>query len=387
MSNENTFPRSLLRQPKEECLQYFNDLTIAHPRLVEAFDDLIKMIRRGCPGTLVSLYGPSGVGKSTLLKKIRKQLSEEMLPELEKDPARIPLVVDELLGPDSGIFNWKDLYRRLLVSMDEILVDRKIVYETIEAPPNRRIYFKTGPRSVTADLRFAVEQTIKERRPIAVLLDESQHLAKMASGRKLHDQLDCLKSLSNRTGVLFVLLGTYELLIFRNLNAQLSRRSISVHFGRYLLDDKRDIEAFKAVLLTFQKHLPLKLEPDLIGHWDYFYERSIGCVGVLKDWLSRALSEALDEKADCLSDKHLEIYALSVDQCDKMLSDALDGEKKFIESSAKRRDLRARLGLVTESTRNKGLAQKRSATRAARPKSKRNLRRGRRVAKRDPIAP
>jgi len=283
------------------------------------------------------------------LRRIEKQLSEELLPELEQDRSRIPVVVDELLGPDSGIFNWKDFYRRLMVSMDEILVDRKIVYETDESASNRRIYFKTGPRSVTADLRFAVEQTIRERRPSAVLLDEAQHLAKMASGRKLHDQLDCLKSLSNRTGVLFVLLGTYELLIFRNLNAQLSRRSISVHFRRYLLDDKRDIQAFKAVLLTFQKHLPLKVEPDLIGSWDYFYERSIGCVGVLKDWLSRALSEALDEKADCLSNKHLEMYALSVDQCDRMLSDALDGEKKFVEGIAKRRDLRARLGLITES--------------------------------------
>jgi len=57
MTSENTFPRNLLRKPKEERLQYFNDLTIAHPRLVEAFDDLIKVIRRGCPGTLVSLYG------------------------------------------------------------------------------------------------------------------------------------------------------------------------------------------------------------------------------------------------------------------------------------------------------------------------------------------
>jgi Cdc6-like AAA superfamily ATPase len=386
MTRENTFPRSLLKKPKEECLAYFNDLTIAHPRLVEAFDELIKVIRRGCPGTLVSLYGPSGVGKSTLLRKIQKQLTEEILPELEKERWRIPVVVDELIGPDSGIFNWKDFYRRLLVSMDEILVDRKIVYETIESRPNRRIYFKTGPRSVTTDLRFAVEQTIKERRPIAMLLDEAQHLAKMASGRKLHDQLDCLKSLSNRTGVLFVLLGTYELLVFRNLNAQLSRRSISVHFRRYLLNDKRDIEAFKAVLLTFQKHLPLRVEPDLIGRWEYFYERSIGCVGVLKDWLTRALGEALDEEADCLSDEHLEMYALSVDQCDKMLTDALDGEKKFVEGIAKRRDLRARLGLITESRARNAAVQKRPATVTARPKSKRSLRRGRRVAKRDPIA-
>jgi hypothetical protein len=69
-----------------------------------------------------------------------------------------------------------------------------------------------------------------------------------------------------------------------------------------------------------------------------------------------------------------------------MLSDALDGEKKFVEGIAKRRDLRARLGLITESRASNAAVQKRPAKRTTRPKSKRSLRRGRRVAKRDPIA-
>jgi hypothetical protein len=213
------------------------------------------------------------------------------------------------------------------------------------------------------------------------------HLAKMASGRKLEDQLDCLKSLSNQTGVLFVLLGTYELLVFHNLNAQLSRRTINVHFGRYLLNNKRDSNAFKSALLTFQKQLPLKVEPDLLGRWDYFYERSIGCVGVLKDWLTRALGEALDEKADCLTDKHLEMYALSISQCGKLLSDALAGEKKLTDTKESLRDLRARLGLVGSSNKEDGVNQDgpNSGKRGAMAKPRRP-RRGRRTAKRDPVA-
>ena len=56
--------------------------------------------------------------------------------------------------------------------------------------------------------------------------------------------------------------------------------------------------------------------------WEYLYERSIGCVGVLKDWLVRALTGAFRRKATVLTPRDLQTHALSVPQCDKMLSEA-----------------------------------------------------------------
>jgi hypothetical protein len=47
------------------------------------------------------------------------------------------------------------------------------------------------------------------------------------------DQLDSIKSLASSTEIPIVLIGTYELLALRNLSAQLSRRSVDVHFRRY----------------------------------------------------------------------------------------------------------------------------------------------------------
>ena len=41
------------------------------------------------------------------------------------------------------------------------------------------------------------------------------------------------------------------------------RRSVEIHFGRYRLDSAEDRLAFKSVVLTFQRHLPLAEEPDL----------------------------------------------------------------------------------------------------------------------------
>jgi len=53
------------------------------------------------------------------------------------------------------------------------------------------------------------------------------------------------------------LLGTYELLAFRNLSAQLSRRSIDIHFPRYRADSTADLKAFQSIVKSFEQQLPL----------------------------------------------------------------------------------------------------------------------------------
>ena len=95
-------------------------------------------------------------------------------------------------------------------------------------------------KAVGTEYRYAVEQAVRYRRPVAIMIDEAQHLGKIPSGRRLLDQLDVVKSIANQTKTVHVLLGTYDLLAFRNLNVQLSRRSIDVHLARYHADDTDD---------------------------------------------------------------------------------------------------------------------------------------------------
>jgi hypothetical protein len=84
-------------------------------------------------------------------------------------------------------------------------------------------------------------------------------------------------------------------LILTNLSAQLGRRSRVIHVPRYRLDQADEHLAFRNVLYTFQQALPLPEPPDLVGQVEHCYAQSAGCVGVLKDWLNRALALALDE--------------------------------------------------------------------------------------------
>lgn len=202
-----------------------------------------------------------------------------------------------------------------------------------------------------ATLQQSWEQVLKYRQPGAIFVDEAQHFAKTAGGSRLVDQLDHVKSLAVATQTVHVLAGTYDLLVFRNLSAQLSRRSIDVHFPRYRATDKDQRLAFQKVLLTFQRHLPLEEAPDLVHHWKTCYAHTIGCVGLLKDWLTKALAEELETGAKTISPTLLSHHAASVDRCNQLITDIEEGEKSlYVDPQATKR-LLTRHGLNTRSTR------------------------------------
>lgn len=340
------FPKTLLTQSVRERRAYFQNYTLAHPHLAEVYQQLRTELTLAEAGSLIFVCGPSGIGKTTLLRRLEQKVLEELKLGLEQAPGRFPLVMSEALSPETGNFNWKDFYRRLLLQLAEPCIEKKIIPDQ---PP--RVRQNDGhpillARAGVTELRHAVEQALRQRRPLAVCLDEAQHLAKMASGRKLQDQLDCLKSLANQAEVPLVLSGHYELLAFRNLSAQLSRRSRDLHFRRYHAEVAEELAAFKNVLWSFGRHLPIHEEPSLVEHWEYLYERSLGCVGVLKPWLLKACSLALQDGGRRLTLPQLEQTAPTVARCRKMLADLQEGESLLQETPEARQQLRRQLGLT-----------------------------------------
>jgi hypothetical protein len=368
------FPRELLERPPEERLAYFRAYTVAHPLLAEAKDKLMASISESEPNSLVFVFGPTGVGKTTLRLKAEQVISNELRSGLEQDRGRIPVVGVEAIAPESGRFCWTDHFRRLLVAMDEPLTDCKRDAETLYVRHNSR----SGSKSTAAEYRHAVEQALRFRRPAAVMIDEAQHLSKMASGRRLLDQLDVLKSIANQTRIVHVLFGTYDLLSFRNLNGQLSRRSLDVHFPRYRAESDSDRQVFVNVLGSFAHHMPLPEQPDLAAEWEFLYERSIGCVGILKQWLTRALHSVLRRGGKTISRQDLEAQALSVLQCEKILSETAEGELRTAEPAEARSALQVRLGLRTGAAHRNGDVNKANI-----PRNKR--RPGMRLPQRDRI--
>lgn len=366
-------------EPCEAKLRNFRAFTVAHPHLLAAKEELVTTLSDSAPNSLVFVLGPTGVGKTTLRAKIEKDLTVGLAKQLENDYERLPVVSVEAVAPESGNFSWREHFKRLLEAMREPAIDYKLSRKGKPWGLGRPVFpFDPSARGAGAEYQHSVELALRYRRPAAVFIDEAQHMSKMSSGRRLLDQLDVIKSLANRSGIPHVLLGTYDLLAFRNLNGQLSRRSTDVHFGRYRAERANEAAIFLNVVRSFEAQLPVNKSIDLTKHWEYLYERSIGCVGVLKEWLLRALSRALRRGQKGLERVDLEACALSISQCDKMLTECIEGEMRMTENDDSRCRLRARLAL-------KGPVERSTLPQAGASRRSRPRRPGQRLPRRDAV--
>lgn len=378
------FPPQLMRQPPKARLDYFKTYTVAHPALKLADQAVWNALREPAGASLVFVFGPTGVGKTTLLAQVEKRLLALMQEERER--GQYPVLRLDAVSPALSHFQWGDYYQRALVLLQDPCVEYTVDYHRplplVTRTTLERELISRRRVADTAALRLAFERCLQLRKLRAILIDDAEHIAKAARGSKLLDQLDHVKSLAIMTKTVHVLVGTYDLLVVRNLSAQLSRRSVDVHFSRYRATNESELRAFKSVLWAFQRNLPLEHEPDLLCDWEYCYERTVGCVGVLKDWLTRVLAAVLEQGEPTISRSFLEQHALSVDRCDQMMTEAMAGETALTEDDNAAYRLRMRLGLEQGPAQQPGQGQ---ANGQASSLPRQSQRVGQRKPQRDPV--
>ncbi|WP_231401808.1 hypothetical protein [Bacillus sp. 123MFChir2] len=88
------------------------------------------------------------------------------------------------------------------------------------------------------------------------------------------------------------------------------------------------------------------------------YERTIGCIGILKDWLTRSLKLALEKKEYVLEIEHLRQTAMSINKISKLVEEVSQGEACFMEDQEKILDVRVKLGIDNEKVKNKKTVRK-----------------------------
>ncbi|HEY1353411.1 MAG TPA: hypothetical protein VGF67_27700 [Ktedonobacteraceae bacterium] len=111
---KQSFPRELLVQSKEERLAYFKAYTVAHPHLSKADDAVWNAIREPAGKLIIFVFGPTGVGKTTLLEHIEKRLMEQALSRMQADQSHLPVARLNAMAPSSRLFKWADFYTRAL---------------------------------------------------------------------------------------------------------------------------------------------------------------------------------------------------------------------------------------------------------------------------------
>jgi hypothetical protein len=334
----------------EEKKAQFRKVAITHRLLEQTDRAIMRAIREPAGFAIVLVHGPTGVGKTKMIEVLserikRQQPSPQELPFAslfhQTSGVQIPLLLIETRPPDGSAFDRAYYYRTALTLMGERTYQQQmhIDIHADQPPPKRRpLRGKAAQFNDVAELREATEEAMRRHGVRAVILDEAHHMLYGTVGSTLQEHLEWLKSMSNTTGVLYILAGTYDLFNFGRLNGQLSRRCLPVHFPRYQLQREEDCIEFQAALLALLQKVPLNCDAETFTreYWLYFYECSIGCIGVLKDWLLRAVSTALDEGLGTLTLDWIQDYAPPVDIYRQMALDATEGEQKLRHTESNR---------------------------------------------------
>ncbi len=246
----------------DQKLEYFRKVRLKHPRVATILDDLETMVLPGSGTDIALLIGPTGAGKSTLGASLVERMIKLHHAEMIKDLSFIPVVM--ITAPSSGEnkFSWRIFYVKLGRALVEPLLDKKQEFRLQDGRMSAS-HVTTG--STVAGLRMAVEDALRYRHTLLVVIDEAVHLIRNARGAALAAHMDALKSLTTLEGVTLTLtlIGSYDLYELMCLNAQLARRSAILHFQRYCRGNAEDEKAFTKSIDKMQKYIPLKGIPDL----------------------------------------------------------------------------------------------------------------------------
>lgn len=253
MSNSTSLRNKIIGYPQFEAMKR---------RLIDVYDDCQK----SGLGKGITIVGPSGVGKTTLLKSFITDISVQK----DNKKSRNTIIADVPAAPTP-----KSLASAILAGMSDP--------------------FAYSSRHSAEEKAGRIQKLMVELDTRVLILDEGQHLVER-SKKGQYLTADWLKNLLNSTHVMVVIAGLPRLVDFLHTNEQLRRRFSSSHaYPAFDSSDAISMRNFVGVLHAIHNQLPVNcINISSADSAARFYFASFGLIDYVVKVIERAIVLAVE---------------------------------------------------------------------------------------------
>lgn len=327
-------------------IDYFKNYLSEHKIINLVKKQLLHFIQLISPGGFLILHGPTGVGKSTLLKTLTKEIVKIFDIHYHFDAGSIPVLYVSAQADDLTKFSWKGFYKLALIELNEPLISKK---RSFKSDSNDTIngYRDDEPGH---EYKLRLKNAIKYRKTVVLVIDEAISILLSTKPEKYKLQLKIITGLSEFLNVRIILSSTYAIMDFLDMSTELTRRCRFLDFPRYKWES--EVKGFVEVLNSFQTKMPIPCETELFKHTEFFYVGSAGCVGLLKDWLNAALLLAFTNNQKIVTLKNFQDSRMNLDDLKKIMREINDGEAQIASNNTTEYELKCLMGITKSKTKN-----------------------------------
>ncbi len=375
------FPDSLLDKESSEKLHYFDKGFVLHHQMIEeVFSSLKRKVIGQSDQSIALVSGPTGVGKTLLCQMLMEHYWNDYDGH-EDLITNLPAIYIEASVSSIAALSMKDFYIRLLHEMDYPENIKVYGFPVLDGSGKGKLF--SGRKATEEELARYVETRLEDYNCKCLIIDEFQHFIKF--GGKLGERLlDILKGLSNKTGCKLICVGTYESVMSLQKSAQLARRTIDIEFPAYSHSSDYSNDSYLSAFLGLLSHVPIKLDDGLLSHKDEVFVGCCGCIGILKQWVYRALSDALNSNDSALGIKHFYNTKLANRDLLRIAEEIKEGKAFYADVDLN--DVSAMLGVQEDTLNDRAVPSNESNCNEAKIldlKAKKNRRPGERKPVRD----
>ncbi|HTF96295.1 MAG TPA: ATP-binding protein [Cellvibrio sp.] len=264
-----------------------NHITLMHKNFEGVFNEILCTTQHGRKDEIVTVIGPAGIGKSTMMKYLANYLIKQQSAGWKDD--HFPPIIVEAPVAIKGEFPWRSFLEEILEKLGEPNVSSKLDLEDAET---RKKQGRTSTRGkpTIGQLEQLMRLRIKSFRPVAILIDECQNTVDGIPEKDRVSNIKRLKYWANKMNTKFILFGTHTAKELLNMNEELARRVVAIYFPRYQRDSDAEVKCFAQFFYSLIKHLNISIDSKTYENFYDIYDYSLGCPGLLVSWLHKAIA-------------------------------------------------------------------------------------------------